>query len=60
MASQGWQPALALMPELWTQLWQGQLSEERNRPANLPGAEETFWSDEHAETLEQDEEHIEE
>ena len=60
MASHGWPPAVALMPERWTQLWQGQLSEETYRTANVPGAEgDVFGSAELIETLEQDEESIE-
>ena len=60
MASHGWQPAVALMPERWTQLWQGQLSEETYRTANVPGAQgDVFGSAELIETHEQDEELIE-
>ncbi|CAL5226917.1 g9794 [Coccomyxa viridis] len=61
MAAQGWAPAAALMPEQWTQLWQGQLSEESYRPAGLHGIQEhAMGSAEHSEHFEQDEELIEE
>ena len=58
MASQGWAPAAALMPERWTQLWQGQLSEESHRSAGFESAQE--HADRAAEHSEQDEELIEE
>ena len=58
MASQGWAPAAALMPEQWTQLWQGQLSEESYRSAGSDGAQEHAIGSE--ERSEQDEELIEE
>ena len=46
------------MPEQWTQLWQGQLSEESYRSAGSDGAQEhAIGSVEHSE---QDEELIEE
>ncbi len=61
MASQGWAPAAALMPEQWTQLWQGQLSEESYRPVGLHGTQEhAMGLAEQSEHLEQDEELIEE
>lgn len=61
MASQNWAPAAALMPEKWTQLWQGQLSEESYRPAELHSAQDhAINSQEHSELLEEDEELIEE
>ena len=61
MASQGWDPAATLMPEQWTQLWQGQLSEESYRPAGVHNTREhTIGTAEPSELLEQDEEPIEE
>ena len=61
MAAQDWAPAAALMPEKWTQLWQGQLSEESYRPAGLHGAQNhATVPEEHSEVLQEDEELIEE
>lgn len=54
MAAVGWPAAVALMPKQWTQLWQGQLSEETYTPAHssqcseYDSAERQMLQDEHA------------
>ncbi len=35
MSAAGWAAASAVLPECWTQLWQGELSEQRCRPVQV-------------------------